>query len=329
MLTVRVTAARRTLLVVSSLVLLTGHACSAHAAKPWPLEATGYALEGSAMPSHVTRDGSYLRTIGVDGITLDGPSAVTSVSAEATSLRRAAQKHDRTAILLVSNYTDELGDFDEDLAYAMLSSPTNRAAVVAELVAEARGFDGVQIDLESLAARDTAGLTAFTRELEAALPTSAQVSMAFMASRNTAGYRARGYDLVALSRTLDRMVLMAYDQHGPWSGPGPIGSLAWVRKELAYFTSVLPRAKVDLGVAAYGYQWNGGADNLTVGQARARAGSRATWSTTHGEWHATLRNGRTLRWSDRRSLVAREKIARAYRVHGTAIWQIGSSGRLR
>ena len=319
---------RRTLVSVVAAVALTASVTTASAADRPRLEATGYAMAGSAQPSDITRDGGYLRTIGIDGVTLDGPDRVTPVTRDAHRLRRSAQKHGRQAILLVSNYTDELGDFDEPLAHRMLTSPTHRAAVVASLKRAARAFDGVQIDLESLKARDTDGLVAFTRELRAAVP-GRSVSMAVMASTNARGYRARGYDLAALTPSLDRIVLMAYDQHGPWSGSGPIGSLPWVRKQLAYVASVVPDHKIDLGVAAYGYQWGGGAETVTVPQARKKAGTRAHWSAEHGEWTAKLPGGRRIWWSDRRSLAAREKIARRAGIHGVAIWQIGSSGRLR
>jgi spore germination protein len=322
------TVTRRSALVLVAVVALgAGTTTSSTADRP-RVNATGYAMAGSAEPSDITRDGGYLRTIGIDGVTLDGPAAVTSVGADAQRLRRSAQRHGRKAVLLASNYTDALGDFDEPLAHRMLTSSRHRASVVRDLVRAARGFDGVQIDLESLKARDGEGLLAFTRELRAALP-ARSLSMAVMASTDDRGYRARGYDLVALADSLDRVVLMAYDQHGPWSSAGPIGSLPWVRRQLAYVAQVLPRSKVDLGVAAYGYQWGGGADQVSVPQARKKAGSRARWSARHGEWTARLANGRRLWWSDRRSLVARERLAQAAGVHGVAIWQIGSSGRLR
>lgn len=329
MLTDPVKRAPRLVVLLASVALLAPvHAADAASARR--LDVTGYALAGEARTSDVTRDGRYLRAIGVDGVVLAGPRAVTAVGDEAHALRRAAQRHDRRAVLLVSNYTDALGDFDEPLAFRMLSSHSNRAAVVRSLVRQARAFDGVQVDLESLAPRDTAGLVAFTRELRRALPRRASLSMAVMASSDDAGYRARGYDLRRLARSLDRVVLMAYDQHGPtWSGPGAIGSVRWVRSELRFLTSRVPRRKVDLGVAAYGYQWGGGAGTLTVPHARRLAGDRARWSRKHAEWHARLPGGRTIWWSDRRSLRAREKVARAAGVRGVAIWQVGSSGRLR
>jgi spore germination protein len=318
----------RTLALLTAAVLVAGAPVAPASAKT-SVNATGYALEGSARPSDVTRDGRYLRTIAISGVALDGPGRITPVSRDVERLRRAAHRHGRKAVLLVTNYSDSIGDFDERGAYRMLSSPAARASVVRALAAAARGFDGVQIDLESLKDRDTAGLVAFTRELRAALP-GTSLPMAFMASTDRRGYLARGYDLAGLAPHLDRMVLMAYDQHGPeWSGAGPIGSLAWTRRKLRYFAKVLPNRKIDLGVGAYGYQWGRSPGTLTVAQARQRAGDRARWSAGHGEWTAKLPGGRRIWWSDQRSLRAREKIARSNGLHGVSIWQIGSSGRLR
>ena len=62
-------------------------------------------------------------------------------------------------------------------------------------------------------------------------------------------YRRSGFALGKLSRTVDRVVLMTYDQHGPtWSGPGPIGALPWQKRSLAVLLTKVPADVVDLGV---------------------------------------------------------------------------------
>ena len=147
--------------------------------------------------------------------------------------------------------------------------------------------------------------------------------MAFMASGNARGYAARGYNLRPLARVLDVAALMTYDQHGPWSGPGPIAAMPWVRAELRYFLTRVPRRKVDLGAAAYGYQWGGGAPQLTVPQARALAGSRAVWSPTRRVARHPRRTGGRIWWDDARSVELRRRVAVAQGLHGLAIWEIG------
>jgi len=289
----------------------------------------GYALEGSARPSSITRDGDLLDTIGVAGVALTARGGVTAVSAQAAALRRAANRAHRPPVLLFSNYNNRLGNFDEPRAHRMLASARKRTVAARMLVRRAAGFSGVQLDLESLRPRDTKGLVAFTHAVRRALPRAKTLSMAFMASGNARGYAARGYNLTALARVLDVAALMTYDQHGPWSGRGPISAMPWVRAELSYFMTRVPRRKIDLGAAAYGYQWGGGAAQLTVPQARRLAGTRAVWSERLGEWHASLPNGRTLWWDDARSVELRRRLAVAHGLHGLAIWEIGSSARLR
>ncbi len=76
-----------------------------------------------------------------------------------------------------------------DIGTALLSSKDHRTAVADELARRARalGMRGVQIDLESLRARDRPGLTAFARTLADAvhrrLGRDARVSIAVMARR--------------------------------------------------------------------------------------------------------------------------------------------------
>ena len=86
----------------------------------------GYALEGSARPSSISRDGDFLDTIGVAGVALTARGGVTAVSAQAAALRRAANRAHRPPVLLFSNYNNRLGDFDEPRAHRMLASARKR-----------------------------------------------------------------------------------------------------------------------------------------------------------------------------------------------------------
>ena len=324
-----------TLLTALGLALTTG--CAAVPARTTgpvrdtaarPLVVTGYVLAGDAAPATITRDGDLVDTVGVDGVVLLAPDRVSAVDADARALRDAAHRAGRTAVLLVSNYSDRLGDFDEALAHRVLASAAHRRAVARALARRAAGFDGVQIDLEALAPRDRAGLTALTRAVRRVLPARKRVSMAVSASDEAAGYRAAGYDLPALVRVLDVVVLMSYDQHGPWSGAGPIGALPWVQAQLRTFLRLVPRSKVDLGAAAYGYQWGGGPSELSVPRARELAGSAARWDAGAGEWTAALPGGRRLWWDDARSVELRRQLAAQAGLHGLAVWQLGTSGTL-
>ena len=152
--------------------------------------------------------------------------------------------------------------------------------------------------------------------------------MAVMASTDPAVYRERGYDLGDLAEHVDRFVIMTYDQHGTWSGPGTIGSLPWAKKAVRVASEQgVPRDRIDLGVAGYGYSWPivPGEGPLAASAAGLLAGDRAEWSDRDGEWSATLDDGRTLHWSDARSFEVRRELAKELGLHGVALWSLNLS----
>ncbi|KQS14686.1 hypothetical protein ASG04_02260 [Curtobacterium sp. Leaf183] len=319
---------RAALVVLGALVaasLLTG------CAGPAGLQVEAY-VEPGGRAVHRVRDAVPLAsTIGIDGMTVasDGATLETPPGGLDT-LAATANGGGAAAELLVSNYAEELGDFSPRVGTALLSSATNRERVARQLAtaAERSGMRGVQIDLESLRARDRAGLVSFAAAVRTAvhdrIGPDATVSMAVMASTDGAGYRDTGYDLRALMEHVDRFVLMTYDQHGPWSSPGTVGSLPWTERVVrAAQRQGLTTDRIDLGIAGYGYVWGGGADRLlSPAAARSAAGDAATWSRRDGEWSATLGDGRELHWSDARSYRVRTALATELGLHGVALWSL-------
>ncbi|GAB2474515.1 glycoside hydrolase family 18 protein [Jatrophihabitans fulvus] len=297
------------------------------------LPVTAFQLGGDS-PSLIDRSAKAIAIVGVDGVVVAGDGAsVGRPDAGAERQRVRAHRRHLRAELLVSNFSDAVGDFSEPVAHRLLSSARHRATVIRSLVYDVthRGWDGIGVDLEALTRRDTAGLTAFVRALAAALPRRASLSIAISNSTTRAGYRASGYDLPALSRVVDRVTLMAYDQHGPWEDtPGPIGGLGWQWAGIAAAVKDVPRRKLELGVAGYGYAWRPHANvQLSVARARALAGHRARFDTRRGEWTARLADGSTLWWSDRRSWNLRVDLARRHHLYGLALWVLGQSDPLR
>jgi len=297
-----------------------------------PLASTGYVL-GDSPAALVARDAHGLATLGVDGVTLARSGRqVSGVTDAMTGLLAAAHEHGLRAELLLSNYSNRIGDFDPEAAARLLRHPDRVQTVAAQLatVVAAQGWDGIQVDLESMHAKDAAGLLQLVQELQTRMAPEKSVSIAVMASTDPQEYVARGYRLAELGQGVDTLALMTYDQHGPWSGPGPIGARSWQRRAVAVVTAVVPAAKVDLGVAGYGYAWPSGR-TVTVKQARkavARDGARARWRSGPGEWTARLSDGTRLWWSDGRSYALRLALATELGLHGVALWRLGSADPL-
>lgn len=288
-------------------------------------------------PAAITRSVAGLASVSVDGVSLSESGRRVGVP-DATLRRqlRRAHAHHLPAVLLVSNFSDRLGDFSEPVGHRMLADAPNRKRVARSLARSVRRqhWDGVNVDLESLRPRDTKGLVAFLKELRHRLPRHQELSIDLMNATTPAGMRAWGYDLRAIGRVVDRVVLMGYDQHGPWEKrPGPVGALSWQRRGLHVLRARIPARKLVLGVAGYGYAWRPGR-TVTVGDARARRlvaddGATAHWRPRIGEWTATLSDGSVLWWSDARSLKLRRALARTRHLGGLAVWDLALSDTIR
>lgn len=129
------------------------------------------------------------------------------------------------------------------------------------------GFTGFQFDFENIAWTDRDALTLLTRQTAEALHRQGlKLSMAVVP--NAPGYAGRGpfgkwmweywrgaYDLKALGQALDLVCLMTYDQHTRWTTPGPVAGMPWVMDNLQYALKQVPKEKLSLGIALYGYHW--------------------------------------------------------------------------
>jgi spore germination protein len=323
-------------LTTSFLAVPLGAAAPAGAGQPDGLEVVGWILE-SGSNRLVGRNADGLDVLSVAGVSIT--AAGDDVAAPSDGARRllaAGHRRDLTTELLVSNYSNRLGDFDPIAAHRLLADPDHVAAVAERLAGfvSDQGWDGVNVDVERVRRGDAAGLTAFVQALQDRMPAERTVSVDVSAATSLRAYRQRGYRLAGLADVADTIAVMTYDYSGPtWSGPGPIGPLSWQRRALEAMLLAVPAGQVHLGVAGYGYSWprHGTGRSLTVRQARgmvARDGARAHWRAGPGEWTARLSNGTVLWWSDRRSLRQRVALAREQGVRGVAVWRVGSADTL-
>jgi len=291
-----------------------------------PLAFTAFQGEWST-PTTMDASADAITVLAVDGLNfLPGGAGLTEASDGQRALLEHAHAKGLKAELMVGNFDATLEDFSEPLAYDTLSDEGAREQVVDELgtIVETQGWDGISIDLESLESRDTELLSAFSTELRARLGSAPSISIALMVAPDAATYADMGYDFPVLTQSIDRFVLMAYDEHGPWENiPGPVGSLDWQRAGLEALLDGVPAEQVELGVAGYGYAWGPSAPDgqLSVTQARELAPD-ATFDEAAGEWTATLADGTELWFSDIQSFELRVELAKEYELAGVALWSL-------
>ena len=350
--------ARRLIAVVTAAAVLIGAgsaavavAGTAHVTSARPvavsygkLAVTGYVEAQSTTATTLKKRSAKLTSVGIDGVnfTSDG-SGITEVTPEAYALLKQAHRQKDTAELLVGNYDDSFGDFSPQVAAALLSSPTNMESTANALVAEVaeHGWDGIQVDLESLESiveadpSYTDAVTTYLAILRAKLDgvsTRKTLSTAIMAT--TGDYRDLGYDPAGIAKSTTSIVLMAYDQHGPWDPTvGPVGGMPWVKATLATLLRSVPASEVQLGIAGYGYSWpkKGTGRHYSPHAARALAKKDKAvvhWSGTQLERYATLKNGTRIWWSDARAVDERVTLAKKLGLRGVAVWSIGLADTL-
>ncbi len=153
----------------------------------------------------------------------------------------------------------------------ILADPAQRAVHVQQItnVAVANGYDGIDIDYEVFAFTDgraswpatQPNWISFVAELGAALHAqgkllSVTVPPVWTTPSPSGTPTVNGYTVYSqaeIAPHIDRLRLMVYD----WSvgSAGPISPLFWVQSVIAYSSAIVPAAKLQLGVPAYGRHW--------------------------------------------------------------------------
>lgn len=253
--------------------------------------------------------------------------------ADDASLATWLRQNDIDMVPSIANTTD--GSWDHATVAAVLHDPGLRRRhvdAVTRLVAD-HGFAGIQIDYEGLTPADGPDFSAFVTALGAALHGIGRVLYVTVHPRaDDAGYgpQSRSHDYAEIARAADRVVLMAYDWHWETSPPGPIAPYDWVRSVVQYTITQIPREKVVLGVALYGYDWVGSAATpLTWSDATALAaahGARIDWDDASRTSHFTYTADgapHEVWFEDGRSVDAKLSLAQQFQLGGIAFWRLG------
>lgn len=144
------------------------------------------------------------------------------------------------------------------VASSVLNNASYKNNLINSILASVKNnnFKGVNIDFEMLKSSDRTAFTNFMRDLYNTLhPQGYIVSIALPAKTSDSESWVYAYDYAALGGYADQVILMTYDEHYPGGAPGPVASTDWVQRIVNYSVAKIPRSKLLLGIAAYGYDW--------------------------------------------------------------------------
>lgn len=201
----------------------------------------------------MTANTSTIDEIATDTYTTNGTGSISGL-VPANQITYANNNGIKTLAMITNN-------FDGSIAKTLLENSTNRQALINNILnaMKVNGYKGVNVDLEGVYYYDRSYLTTFMSELSGALHSqSFYVTMDLPAktSDSTTDSWSGAYDYAALANYSDQIVLMTYDEHYPGGTPGAIASIGWVENVIKYAATVIPKDKLILGTAAYGYDWS-------------------------------------------------------------------------
>jgi spore germination protein len=262
---------------------------------------------------------------------------IASPDAQRTQSAIESQASSRNIAIIPSISNFRNGQWDGALIHQIISTPQMRAThitAIIDLVTSHR-WAGIDIDYESLQAADRDAYSAFIRDLATALhQRGKRLSVTVHAKISEPGdwSGARAQNWRALGQSADEVRVMAYDYSTEESPPGPIAPRNWVQSVLQLAVSEIPREKIMLGVATYGYDWAGGqkGQDLRWADAKALASDHnipVKWDpASESPWFSyTDDRGlpHTVWYENARSMQDKLDLARQYHVAGVFIWVLG------
>jgi len=108
---------------------------------------------------------------------------------------------------------------------------------------------GIVVDFEEVPDASQAHFRSLIGSLAPAMHSKGLKLMIALPARDDA------YDYEFFGKQCDAIVLMNYDQHWPYSPPGPIAAQDWFMENLRQIREVVPAQKIIVGIANYAYDW--------------------------------------------------------------------------
>ena len=260
------------------------------------------------------------------GITA-GPDGALSGSPDASAAETA-----RTADIPLWPLVQAL---DTGSVHSLLSSPAAVARLITELraIAATNGYPGIHLDVENAAEEDRPALTSLITQLAAGLHADHR-RLAVAVIPHKPGHlnsSSVAYDLPAIGAAADLVTLMAYEQHGPSTQPGPVAGLDWDTELLAGSLPSLTPSRTLLGLGAYARRWapDGAiADGYAPAVAAALAAPNARCDHDFAAQTPFIDSGTTAAptvtyYDDADSLARKLALEPSRGLAGIAIWRLG------
>jgi len=137
--------------------------------------------------------------------------------------------------------------------FVLIPGSSHRKELIADLLSATKDYDGLQIDFENIPSRDSDTFFSFLKDLRQGLPANKKFTIALPARNKKVNNDQ--YDYEKIKPYVDRILVMAYDEHWSGSKPGSVASMKWCKRVAEYSINVIGKEKLIMGLPFYGRAW--------------------------------------------------------------------------
>lgn len=215
----------------------------------------------------------------------------------------------------------------------LLSKTSVRKKLIGKLMDEADtyGFDGINLDFESLKEEAGVHYIQFIRELSVSCRKKGLVLSVdnYVPANYNRFYNRREQGIVA-----DYIIIMGYDEHYAGGEAGSVASLPYVEKGIKDTLESVPSGKVINGVPFFTRLWtekDGKTSSKAMGLGAAKKWAQDNqmelkWDDTTGQYYGECEteDGRNYLWlEDAKSLGLKMDLIKKYELAGVSGWKLG------
>lgn len=262
-------------------------------------------------------------------------------------IMEVAKKHNVKVMPLILN-----PGFNQPMFQKLLqdSAAQERAVGAMVRVCKENSFYGLQFDFENIHIGDADAFTAFYRKAADALHKSGFAISIAVVPRTSDDpgptsfhkwifeYWRGAYDYKALAEIGDFISFMTYEQHTHLTTPGPVASIPWMERALAFILRDVPPEKISLGIPFFSnywhpyargeetHVWGRGLDYAEAKGLIDRFRATTVWDDEERVNYVRYNNDDLYEYiylEDAKSFKAKLALLRKYTLRGISVWRLG------